>query len=120
MHTEGESVATPATQTGAGEDPSRERFELELEFVQSLANPFYLHYLAQQDYFDDPCFVAYLEYLAYWRKPEYAKFVVYPHCLHYLGLLQHAEFRQSMRLLDTARALHGTQYKHWRFWREGA
>ncbi|KAI8052166.1 SOH1-domain-containing protein, partial [Syncephalis plumigaleata] len=75
--------------------------------------------LAQQDYFDDPCFIAYLDYLAYWKKPEYARFVVYPHCLHYLELLQHAEFRQSLRLLETARTLHGAQYKHWRFWRDG-
>ncbi|KAI9592301.1 mediator complex, subunit Med31 [Syncephalis fuscata] len=106
------SVAKTSPDNGA----SVSRFELELEFVQCLANPFYLHYLAQQDYFDDPRFAAYLEYLTYWRKPEYAK---YPHCLHYLELLQHTEFRQSLRLLETARTLHGAQYKHWRFWRDG-
>ena len=32
--------------------------------------------LAQQQYFKDDAFINYLEYLQYWKKPEYAKFVV--------------------------------------------
>lgn len=36
---------------------NRERFELELEFVQSLANPYYLHSLAQQEILEQPAFV---------------------------------------------------------------
>lgn len=52
---------------------AQDRFETELEFVQCLANVQYLHYLAQLRYFEDPAFVNYLEYLQYWRKPEYAK-----------------------------------------------
>ena len=33
---------------------AKRRFETELEFVQALANPEYLHHLAQNLYFDDP------------------------------------------------------------------
>ncbi|KAF8200737.1 hypothetical protein BJ912DRAFT_579244 [Pholiota molesta] len=36
---------------------NRARFELELEFVQALANPFYLHSLAQQNILEQPAFV---------------------------------------------------------------
>lgn len=56
---------------------NRERFELELEFVQSLANPYYLHSLAQQNLFDQPAFINYLEYLQYWREKDYARFIQY-------------------------------------------
>lgn len=54
----------------------RQRFQLELEFVQSLASPHYLNFLAQSLYLDDPAFIAFLEYLKYWKQPEYARFVV--------------------------------------------
>ena len=52
-----------------------ERFELELEFVQALANPYYLQSLAQQNILNQPAFVNYLEYLLYWKEREYAKFI---------------------------------------------
>lgn len=55
---------------------NRYRFELELEFVQSLANPHYLQALAQENIMEDPSFVLYLDYLKYWSEPEYAKFVM--------------------------------------------
>lgn len=54
---------------------NKARFELELEFVQSLANPFYLHQLAQQNILDSPPFVKFLSYLQYWREREYARFI---------------------------------------------
>lgn len=47
---------------------NRNKFEIELEFVQSLAHPFYLHALAQQGYFDKPEFIKYIKYLNYWRE----------------------------------------------------
>ena len=50
---------------------AKRRFEAELEFVQALANPEYLHHLAQNLYFDDPDFRAYLEYLQYPGYPWY-------------------------------------------------
>ena len=82
-----------------------ERFRLELEFVQCLANPGYLHRatppapppppppprspprgglelgltawadLAQAKVLERPVFAEYLEYLQYWRRPEYARFI---------------------------------------------
>jgi hypothetical protein len=55
---------------------NRARFELELEFVQSLANPFYLHSLAQQNILDQPAFINFLEYLLYWKEKDYyARFI---------------------------------------------
>ena len=96
------------------------RFQVELEFVQCLSNPNYLHcmlliyfvlisfsfilaafnsiltVLAQRDYFKDPAFVNYLNYLQYWKKPEYAKFIKYPMCLYFLDLLQSEEFRRKI------------------------
>jgi hypothetical protein len=70
--------------------PGRTRLEIELEvgmpyllhhalltaptqFVQCLANPFYLNYLAHTKVLDDERFIKYIEYLEYFRQPEYAK-----------------------------------------------
>ncbi|XP_012273958.1 mediator of RNA polymerase II transcription subunit 31 isoform X2 [Orussus abietinus] len=55
------------------EDQQRLRFQVELEFVQCLANPNYLNFLAQRGYFKDSAFINYLKYLLYWKEPEYAK-----------------------------------------------
>ena len=32
--------------------------------------------LAQNRYFDDAAFVSYLQYLQYWKRPEYARFIM--------------------------------------------
>jgi mediator of RNA polymerase II transcription subunit 31 len=73
------------------------RFEIELEFVQSLSNPLYLHYLASQKYFENPEFVAYMEYLQYFSKPEYLKYLQYPGpTLRALELLQEERFRKEI------------------------
>jgi len=53
------------------------RFQLELEFVQCLANPTYIHYLAQNRYFEDEAFIGYLKYLKYWQRPEYIKYIMW-------------------------------------------
>ncbi|KAF9528515.1 SOH1 family protein, partial [Crepidotus variabilis] len=111
-------AATPALPA----DPkvaNRARFELELEFVQALANPFYLHSLAQQNILEQPAFVNFLEYLLYWKEKEYARFIHYPHALHHLELLQHAQFRSQMKKDESLREfLHQKQFDHWRTWRE--
>ena len=79
------------------EEKERIRFQIELEFVQCLANPNYLNFLAQRGYFKDRCFINYLKYLyGYWTKPAYVKFLKYPLCLHFLELLQHEEFRKEI------------------------
>jgi mediator of RNA polymerase II transcription subunit 31 len=54
---------------------NRARFELELEFVQALANPYYLHSLAQQNFLEQPAFINYLAYLEYFREKDYARFI---------------------------------------------
>ena len=46
------------------------KLQVEMEFVQSLANPNYLHFLAQRGFMKDPCFVNYLNYLTYWKVGE--------------------------------------------------
>ncbi|KAL3466238.1 mediator of RNA polymerase II transcription subunit 31 [Aspergillus heterothallicus] len=94
------------------------RFTLELEFVSSLANPYYLSHLAvnyptllgiskshdEGDVKDenlDPeaeAFAAYLAYLySYWKTPEYAQFLTHPGAsLRALRLLQEENFRRDI------------------------
>ncbi|KAJ1723181.1 suppressor of hpr1 [Coemansia erecta] len=93
----------------------KERFEVELEFVQCLANPWYINFIAQQGYFEKPEFLNFLNYLQYWKKPEYSRFIVYPHALAFLDLLQHKEFRDGMKTVDETTRVHGLQYHHWRW-----
>ncbi|CAL7948201.1 unnamed protein product [Xylocopa violacea] len=78
------------------EDQQRLRFQVELEFVQCLANPNYLNFLAQRGYFKDSTFINYLKYLLYWKEPEYAKYLKYPMCLYFLDLLQYEHFRREV------------------------
>jgi len=78
------------------EDQQRLRFQVELEFVQSFANPNYLNFLAQRGYFKDPSFINYIKYLQYWKEPNYAKYLKYPMCLHFLDLLQYEHFLKEI------------------------
>lgn len=130
------STQSQPTPTDEQKAANRARFELELEFVQSLANPFYLQSLAQQNILEQPAFVNFLEYLLYWKEKDYARFiqyvlcprlcnltliqgVSYPHALHHLELLQHARFRFDMKKDDYFREfLHQKQFDHWRTWCE--
>ncbi|KAG2499032.1 hypothetical protein HYH03_003217 [Edaphochlamys debaryana] len=75
----------------------QERFALELEFVQCLANPLYINWLATKAYFDNPAFLNYLKYLQYWKQPAYASYITYPHCLFFLDLLQDSDFRTAIK-----------------------
>ncbi|TBU31731.1 SOH1-domain-containing protein [Dichomitus squalens] len=97
---------------------NRARFELELEFVQSLANPFYLHSLAQQGILSQPAFINFLKYLLYWKEKDYARFILYPHALHHLELLQHPEFRTEIGKDEWREYLNQKQFDHWRTWRD--
>ncbi|KAF7362113.1 TPT domain-containing protein [Mycena venus] len=92
---------------------NRARFELELEFVQALANPYYLHSLAQQNILDQPAFINFLQYLLYFKEKDYARFIHYPHALHHLELLQHAQFRTDMRQDEYRDMLNQKQFDHW-------
>ncbi|XP_017463231.1 PREDICTED: mediator of RNA polymerase II transcription subunit 31-A isoform X1 [Rhagoletis zephyria] len=78
------------------EDQQKLRWQVELEFVQCLANPNYLNFLAQRGYFKDQAFINYLKYLQYWKEPEYAKYLMYPMCLYFLDLLQYEHFRREI------------------------
>ena len=73
------------------------RFMQDLEFVQCLANPFYLKYLSNMGYFDDEKFVNYLQYLLYFKKAEYLKYITFERCIIFLELLQYKEFRQKIK-----------------------
>ncbi|XP_063708565.1 mediator of RNA polymerase II transcription subunit 31 isoform X2 [Culicoides brevitarsis] len=81
---------------GETEEQAKLRFQVELEFVQCLANPNYLHFLAQRGFFKETNFLNYLKYLLYWKDPEYAKYLKYPICLYFLDLLQHEHFRREI------------------------
>lgn len=95
------------------------RFTLELEFVLSLSNPYYLSHLALNypqllnppkdpefssassepaSESDASKFASYLSYLyKYWRKPEYARFLSHPGAtLRNLELLQQEQFRRDI------------------------
>ncbi len=72
------------------------------QFVQCLANPWYLNYLATTKVFDEPTFIAYLDYLQYFSKPEYAKYLSYPApTLKALELLQQERFRKDILMPET-------------------
>ncbi|WOK98932.1 hypothetical protein Cni_G07644 [Canna indica] len=98
-------------------DDGRQRFLLELEFIQCLSNPTYIHYLAQNRYFEDDAFIGYLKYLQYWQRPEYIKFIMYPHCLFFLELLQNANFRNAMAHPGSKELAHRQQYYYWKNYR---
>uniref|UniRef100_A0A914GYB0 DNA ligase n=1 Tax=Globodera rostochiensis TaxID=31243 RepID=A0A914GYB0_GLORO len=51
-------------------EEAKRRFEIECEFVQALANPHYLNYLAQRGYFKEEYFVNYLNVCSFWRRSK--------------------------------------------------
>ncbi|SCZ88868.1 BZ3500_MvSof-1268-A1-R1_Chr2-1g04694 [Microbotryum saponariae] len=115
-------MAAEASQVPTPEqiEKNQVRFETELEFVQALANPWYLHSLAQQGHLDDPTFLNYLAYLAYFQRPRYARFVHYPLCLQHLDLLKLESFRHALK--DSAfitERLAAQQLGQWATWRQG-
>lgn len=90
---------------------------MELEFIQCLSNPHYLNWLAQNRTLEEPAFVNYLKYLEYWRKPEYSCYILYPHCLHLLELLQHKEFRETITQGGFKEEVHTQQFYFWQHYR---
>ncbi|KAG7014858.1 Mediator of RNA polymerase II transcription subunit 31 [Cucurbita argyrosperma subsp. argyrosperma] len=114
-----EADDNPSSPTNVYKDPDdgRQRFLLELEFVQCLANPTYIHYLAQNRYLEDEAFIGYLKYLQYWQQPEYIKYIMYPHCLFFLELLQNANFRNAMAHPANKELTHRQQFYFWKNYR---
>lgn len=92
---------------------SRLRFEAEAEFVQALGNPRYLQYLYQQRYFDDERFIAYLQYLNYWREPAYAQHLLFPVGLAVLDLLQQQQLVDALGSEEAVSLLERTLRLHW-------
>jgi mediator of RNA polymerase II transcription subunit 31 len=68
----------------------------DIEFVQLLANPSYLKYLAENNYLEDPQFINYLNYLNYVKSTEFIKFIIYPLGLTFLNFLQLESFRKEL------------------------
>ncbi|KAJ2904910.1 Mediator of RNA polymerase II transcription subunit 31 [Zalerion maritima] len=96
------------------------RFEIELEFVQSLANPAYMRHLANQNILNQPTFVAYLKYLLYWTRPPYLKYLIYPGpTIRHLELLQQERFRKAVLTTDIADVLMAEETKGVFLWHEG-
>lgn len=95
------------------DDQTRLRFQVELEFVQCLANPNYLNFLAQRGYFKDQSFINYLSYLLYWKNAEYSKFLKYPMCLYFLDLLQYEHFRRELVNSQCAKFIDDQQVLLW-------
>ncbi|CDZ96980.1 Transcriptional regulator SOH1 [Phaffia rhodozyma] len=95
------------------------KFELELEMMLSLANPHYLLELSSTGYLDSEPFMNFVEYLAYWEKPEFARFIIYPNALHHRRLLLKPLFRQALKTQGHAlvQKLADAQYEHWVSWR---
>lgn len=73
--------------------------------------------LAQNRYFEDEAFIGYLKYLQYWQRPEYIKFIMYPHCLFFLELLQNANFRAAMAHPANKELAHRQQFFFWKNYR---
>ncbi|CAK9441209.1 uncharacterized protein LODBEIA_P50780 [Lodderomyces beijingensis] len=89
------------------------RWEIELEFVQSLSNIPYVNYLAQNGYLSDPQFIHYLKYLQYWSEPNYSRYLVYPNCLHILKLLQSEVFRKDIVNPEVMNLLMNDMVQRW-------
>ena len=101
----------------SGESPENaaKRFVIELEFVQLLADPKYLQFLAKQAYLSQPAFLRYLAYLyATWTAPEYVTHLLYPHCLTYLRcILMDPQFRVAVLSDDFIESLRKQQIEAW-------
>lgn len=111
----------------------------------SLANPHYLHDLSSCGYLEpDSPFLNFVDYLGYWEKPEYAKYILYvpscafmrperaltfvcscclvvgryPQALHHRRLLLQPEFRLQLKIQGATlvQKLADVQFQHWKTW----
>lgn len=111
----------PTEETGSTMKLPENRFALELEFVQSLASPAYLHYLASmsndegQSLLLDPQFKEFLSYLQRtWSHPDYSRFITYPHSLYFLDLLIHNDaVCRELAQVSFRNFCHQQQYFAW-------
>eukprot|EP01023_Acetabularia_acetabulum_P012103 TRINITY_DN15635_c0_g1_i3.p1 TRINITY_DN15635_c0_g1~~TRINITY_DN15635_c0_g1_i3.p1 ORF type:complete len:135 (-),score=20.62 TRINITY_DN15635_c0_g1_i3:123-527(-) len=111
----GSRIKSNVAATGCSEE---DRFTMELEFVQLLGNPAYLNWLAQNRWFEDEAFLNYLKYLQYWKQPEYVRYLIYPHCLYFLDLLQKEEFQEAITQMGCKEQIHLQQFYFWQHFRK--
>uniref|UniRef100_A0A672JRL7 Mediator of RNA polymerase II transcription subunit 31 n=1 Tax=Sinocyclocheilus grahami TaxID=75366 RepID=A0A672JRL7_SINGR len=94
------------------EEQARHRFQLELEFVQCLANPNYLNCKINKIECNKIIVLfAYLKYLV--TVIQIWKYFRYPHCLHMLELLQYEHFRKELVNAQCAKFIDEQQILHW-------
>ncbi|OAV87433.1 hypothetical protein PTTG_29434 [Puccinia triticina 1-1 BBBD Race 1] len=90
------------------------RFEEDLEFVQSLANPHFVQELTLNGALRSETMINYLEYLKYFHQPDYARFVRYPNALKILDLLNSSEqFRTMIETQEHAQLLTDKFIQNW-------
>ncbi|POW12442.1 hypothetical protein PSTT_04506 [Puccinia striiformis] len=91
--------ATPSGDLQKEKKANQVRFEEDLEFVQSLANPHFVQELTLNGALRSETMISYLQYLKYFHDPDYARFVRYPNSLKILDLLNCSE--QSRTMIET-------------------
>ncbi|KAI6192059.1 Mediator of RNA polymerase II transcription subunit 31 [Aphelenchoides bicaudatus] len=109
-------MITPSYPREESSEEAQRRFEIECEFVQALANPHYLNYLAQRGYFKEQYFINYLRYLLYFKRPEYARTLKFPQCLYMLEAVQHADFRDALAVSTNAKYIEDQLLLQWHFY----
>ena len=91
-------------------------FTLYVKYRFILVVLFYLIFsidLAINRFLENPAFLNYLSYLEYWRSPVYAKYIVYPHALAFLTLIQQEAFQTMIKREDFMTHVHSQQFYHW-------
>ena len=58
----------------------------------------------------------YLEYLRYWKKPEYVKYNKYPQCIYMLELLQYEQFRTELVNTPCAKFIEDQMLLQWQYY----
>ena len=98
-----------------------ERFIIELEFIQNLCNIQYLHYLATSGILDEPEFLNFLNYLQYFKQPQYLKHLLFPQALAFLdALILSPMFRRELKVPQFIEFAHKQSGLHWLKFEESA
>lgn len=59
-------------------------------------SPDYIKFLSRKGYLKEQAFLRYLEYLLYWKEPEYLKLLQQPNCIDVLEMLLEPEVREEI------------------------
>ena len=89
------------------------RLVQDIEFIQLLTNPNYLHYLFNNGYFQDSQFIQYLRYLCYLKNPKFKRFITYSRCFIILDLLDNTVFRDELGNIHFINYLHNVIDNDW-------